>query len=215
VPCQALPRARHTYSGVMLTAEERFSTKSYLLASYLHSRLRGNYDGTFNELGEASPNTKLDFDYPGLLHDAYGILANDRPNQAKVTGYYTFGMGMTAGINAYYRSGTPEDILGSFALSNGAPIPLYLVPRGSAGRTPADYDFDLHAGYPVVVGPAHIDFILDLFRVLNRQAVLRTNPFFNLDGFQSDNTIQTNPAFGAPILRADPRLLRVGMTISF
>jgi outer membrane receptor protein involved in Fe transport len=213
--CLPLPAAKRTFEGVALTAEERFSAKSYLLASYLYSRLRGNYDGTFNELGQASPNTNLDFDYPGLLQNAYGKLANDRPSQAKVTGYYSFDFGLTAGLNVYYRSGTPLDRIGSFALSNGAPIPLYLAARGSQGRTPADYDFDLHADYPYVAGPVHVDFIIDLFRVLNRQAVLRTNPFFNFDGFMADNGTQTNPQYGVPILRADPRLLRFGMTVSF
>lgn len=214
-PCQPLSKARRTYEAVILTAEQRFSPRTYLLASYVYSRLRGNYDGSFNELGEANPHNNFDFDYPGLLQNAFGKLANDRPNQAKLAGFYSFGFGLTAGVNAYYRSGIPLDRLGSFALSNGAPIPLYLAPRGSQGRTPADYDFDLHVDYPYTAGPLRLDLILDLFRVLNRQAVLRQNPFFNQDGFQSDNGIQTNPTFGQPILRADPRLLRFGLTVQF
>jgi hypothetical protein len=35
------------------------------------------------------------------------------------------------------------------------------------------------------------------------------------DGFQADNGAQTNPTFGQPILRSDPRLLRFGMTVAF
>jgi outer membrane receptor protein involved in Fe transport len=214
-PCLPLPAAKRTYAGVALSAEERFSARSYLIASYLYSRLRGNYDGTFNELGQASPNTNLDFDFPGLLANAYGKLANDRPHQAKLAGYYSFGFGLTAGLAARYRSGIPLDKIGSFALSNGAPIPLYLAPRGSQGRAPSDYDLDLHADYPFTAGPLRIDLVVDVFRVLNRQTVLRVNPFFNFDGFMADNGIQTNPQYGAPILRTDPRLLRFGMTVSF
>ncbi len=66
--------------------------------------------------------------------------------------------------------------------------------------------------------PVHgvrMSLIADVFRVFNRQAVLRTNPFFNLDGFQSDNSVQTNPDHKSPILRADPRLLRIGVRIWF
>ncbi len=213
-PCLPLPKARRTYEAVALTAEQRFSPDSYLLASYVYSRLRGNYDGAFNELGEGDPNTNFDFDYPGLLANAYGKLANDRPNQAKVTGFHRFPFGLTTGVNAYFRSGTPEDILGSFALINGAPVPLYLAPRGSQGRTPNDYDLDLHFDYALPRLPFQVDLIADVFRVLNRQTVLRTNPFYNFDGFQSDNSVQTNPNFGAPILRADPRLVRFGLRIS-
>jgi Carboxypeptidase regulatory-like domain/TonB dependent receptor-like, beta-barrel len=215
VPCQALPEAKRTYEGIMLTVEQRFSGDTYLLASYVYSRLRGNYDGSFNELGQANPNTNLDFDYPGLLANAYGKLANDRPHQFKVTGYHRLPFGLTVGVNAYYRSGTPEDKLGSFALINGAPIPLYLAPRGSQGRTPADWDADLHLDYTLPVRAVHVAVIADIFRVFNRQTVLRTNPFYNFDGFQSDNVVQTNPDYGAPILRADPRLARVGLRVWF
>jgi len=213
--CVPLPRARRTYEGVLLTAEDRFSPRTYLIASYSWSRLRGNYDGSFNELGQASPHGNFDYDYPQLTQDFYGKLANDRPNQAKLTGFYTFGFGLTAGANAYYRSGIPIDKIGSFALVNGAPVPLFLAPRGSQGRTPADWDLDLHLDYPWTTGPVRIDFILDLFRVFNHQTVLRVNPFFNEDGFQSDNGIQTNPTYGQPIVRSDPRLLRFGMTVAF
>jgi outer membrane receptor protein involved in Fe transport len=215
VLCPSLPQAKRTYQGLMVTAEQRFSADTYLLASYVYSRLRGNYDGSYNELGEANPNTNFDFDYPGLLANAYGKLANDRPNQFKVTGFHRLPFGMTIGVNAYYRSGTPEDKLGSFALINGAPVPLYLEPRGSQGRTPADWDTDLHLDYTLPVRALHASLIADIFRIFNRQTVLRTNPFYNEDGFQSDNGVQTNPNYGAPILRADPSLARVGLRIWF
>jgi outer membrane receptor protein involved in Fe transport len=214
-PCQALPEAKRTYQGIAVFVEQRFSADTYVLGSYVYSRLRGNYDGEFNELGQSDPNTNLDFDYPGLLANAYGKLANDRPHQFKVAGFHRLPFGLTVGVNAYYRSGTPEDKLGSFALINGAPVPLYLAPRGSQGRTPADWDTDLHFDYTLPVRGLHASVIADVFRVFNRQTVLRTNPFYNFDGFQSDNSVQTNPDYGTPILRADPRLARVGLRIWF
>jgi outer membrane receptor protein involved in Fe transport len=215
VPCPSLPQAKRTYEGISVTLEQRFSDNTYLLASYVFSRLRGNYDGAYNELGDANPNTNFDFDYPGLLANAYGRLANDRPNQFKIAGYHTFPFRVTIGWNAYYRSGSPEDELGSFALINGAPVPLYLAPRGSVGRTPADWDMDLHVNYTLPIRGVHASLIADVFRIFNRQTVLRTNPFYNFDGYQSDNSIQTNPDYGTPILRADPRLARVGVRIWF
>jgi Carboxypeptidase regulatory-like domain/TonB dependent receptor len=214
-PCQPLPRAKRTYEGVTVSAEDRFSPRTYLIASYTWSRLRGNYDGSFNELGQATPHGNFDYDYPQLTQNFDGKLANDRPNQFKVAGFYSFGFGLTAGANFYLRSGIPIDKLGSFALVNGAPVPLFLAPRGSQGRTPNDWDLDLHLDYPWVAGPLRLALILDLFRVFNHQTVLRVNPFFNEDGFQADNSVQTNPTYGQPILRSDPRLLRLGMTVSF
>ncbi len=215
ITCPALPRARRSYQGLALTVEQRYSASTYFLASYVYSRLRGNYDGSYNELGQASPNTNFDFDYPGLLANANGRLANDRPHQLKVTGFHTLPLGLSVGVNAYYRSGIPKDKLGSFALIQGAPVPLYLEPRGSQGREPADWDLDLHLDYPVKVGGFRVGLIADVFRLFNKQSVLRTDPFFNADGFQADNSVQTNPNYGTPILRADPRLVRVGLRVWF
>jgi Carboxypeptidase regulatory-like domain/TonB dependent receptor-like, beta-barrel len=215
VPCPSLPRARRIYRGIALTLEQRYSASTYLLASYVYSSLRGNYDGSFNELGESDPNTNFDYDYPGLLANAYGKLANDRPHQFKVAAFHTFPIGLSIGVNAYYRSGIPKDRLGSFALIQGAPVPLYLEPRGSQGRTPADYDLDIHLDYVLPIRAVQVDVIADVFRVFNRQTVLRTNPFYNFDGFQSDNVVQTNPDYGKAILRADPRLARIGLRLRF
>jgi hypothetical protein len=215
VPCPSLPAAQRKNESVAFTAEQRFSPNSYLMASFLWSRLRGNYDGSFNELGEADPNTNFDFDFPGLLANAYGKLANDRPAQFKLAGFHRLPLGLTVGLNSYFRSGIPEDRLGSFALVSGNPVPLYLSPRGSAGRTPADWDTDLHVDWSLPVRRVRASVIADVFRLFNRQTILRTNPFYNFDGFQSDNVVQTNPDYGVAILRADPRLARVGLRISF
>lgn len=215
-PCVPVAKARRKYQAIVFDVEQRFSSDSYLLASYVWSRLRGNYDGEFNELGQNSPNTNVDYDFPGLLQNAYGKLANDRPHQVKVTGFHRIWPGVAIGWNAYYRSGTPKDRLGSFALVNGAPVPLYLDPRGSDGRTPADWDTDLHVDYTLPLHSGiHVSLIADAFRLFNRQTILRTNPFWNFDGFQSDNVVQTNPAYGTAIARAEPRLVRVGLRATF
>lgn len=215
VPCPSLPAAQRKNQAVAFTAEQRFSADTYLMASYVWSRLRGNYDGQFNELGEADPNTNFDYDYPTLLTNAYGKLANDRPVQFKVAGFHRLPYGIAVGLNAYLRSGIPEDRLGSFALINGNPVPLYLAPRGSVGRTPTDWDTDLHVDWSLPIQRVRASLIADVFRLFNRQTILRTNPFYNFDGFQSDNVVQTNPGYLSPILRADPRLARVGLRISF
>ena len=50
----------------------------------------------------------------------------------------------------WYYSGFPLNAYGySFAYANWE---YYLVPRGSLGRGPADYEADLHVGYPIKLG---------------------------------------------------------------
>ena len=49
-------------------------------------------------------------------------------------------------------------------------LEYYLTERGALGRGPADYEADLHFGFPINVGAGHIKLLADVFNVLNRQA---------------------------------------------
>src|SRR5262249_23671971 len=73
---------------------------------------------------------------------------------------------------------------------------LYLVPRGTAGRLPTDYDMNLSAAYDVNVGPVTITPALYLFNVLNRQTPSNIVQSFNSNG--SIVTNPTSPFYGQP-----------------
>jgi hypothetical protein len=166
------PAAKRTFKGVELHAEKRFSNNTQFFASYLWSRLEGNYDGTFQaSTGQLDPNINSAFDYADFIVNNHGLLSSDRTHQVKFNGSYTFSSGPAKGLDiglaTRYASGTPLTANGfSFAYNNWE---YYLTTRGALGRGPADYEADLHFGYPVQTGVARVTVIADIFNVLNLQ----------------------------------------------
>jgi outer membrane receptor protein involved in Fe transport len=177
------PDIERTFKGVQLHARKRFSNRAQLFASYLWSRLEGNYDGLFQaSTGQLDPNINSAFDYADFMINSEGLLSNDRTHQFKLYGSYSFDQGManglTIGFSTYYASGFP---LNAYGYSPGYQnYEFYLVPRGSLGRGPAEYEADLHFGYPIAMGNSRLNLILDIFNVLDRQAATRLDERYNL-----------------------------------
>lgn len=179
------PKAKREYLGLELNARKRYSNGWQLYASYLWSELEGNYDGVFQaSTGQLDPNINSAFDYADFLVNADGKLTNDRTHSFKVNGSYTFQEGLakdlTFGLSAYYQSGAPQTAYGySAGYQNWE---YFLSPRGSLGRGPADYEVDLHASYPLKVGNYELQFLVDIFNLLDRQAVTARDQRYNLNG---------------------------------
>ena len=167
------PKATRTYKGVEVTANKRFSNNYQFFASYVWSRLEGNYDGTFQaSTGQLDPNINSAYDYADFLVNNHGLLSNDRTHQLKFYGSYQFSgasmlNGLDVGLAAHYASGTPLTATGySQAYQNWE---YYLTTRGALGRGPADYEADLHVDFPIKVGTGHMSVIADVFNILDRQ----------------------------------------------
>lgn len=178
------PDVERTYQGLQVHARKRISNRAQFFASYLWSRLEGNYDGLFQvSTGQLDPNINSAFDYADFLINAEGPLSNDRTHQFKFYGSYTFDKGMvdglTIGFSTRYASGYPLNAYGySAGYQNHE---YYLAPRGSLGRGPAEYEADLHFGYPVQLGAAtRLNVIVDVFNVLDRQSATRVDERYNL-----------------------------------
>jgi outer membrane receptor protein involved in Fe transport len=177
------PDIERTFKGLQLHARKRFSNHAQLFASYLWSKLEGNYDGLFQaSTGQLDPNINSAFDYADFMINSQGLLSNDRTHQFKLYGSYSFDKGMvnglTIGFSTYYASGYP---LNAYGYSPGYQnYEFYLAPRGSLGRGPAEYEADLHFGYPIPMGQTRLNVILDVFNVLDRQAATRVDERYNL-----------------------------------
>ncbi|HEV2718955.1 MAG TPA: hypothetical protein VG323_02970, partial [Thermoanaerobaculia bacterium] len=90
-----------------------------------------------------------------------------------------------------------------------------LTERGAEGRTPSNYDADLHLGYPIPFRGATVNLLLDIFNILNTQRPVLLDERW---GFQeSDNASPTpvNPDYLKPFLRTPPTSVRLGMRITF
>jgi outer membrane receptor protein involved in Fe transport len=187
------PRAERRATSLELTARKRWSGRWQLLASYVWSRLEGNYDGLFqNATGQLDPNLNSAFDFADFMVNAEGRLAAERAHQVKLDGSYQFSGtldGLNVGLSAWWFSGLPLNAYGySFAYGNSE---YYLVPRGSLGRGPSDREAHLHVSYPLrLTGRTRLNLILDVFNIFNRQAITRLDERYN--------TPQDGPCAGIP-----------------
>ncbi|MBZ5588473.1 MAG: TonB-dependent receptor [Acidobacteriia bacterium] len=216
------PRPVRIFRGLQLDVTKRFSNNWQATASYLYSKLEGNFDGEFapyTNVG-ADPNISAAYDYYDFFTNGRdlskitnrGYLSNDRRSQFKVSGIYMTPFKLSLGVSAYWRTGTPLSRLGYSDAYNR--WEFFLTQRGSEGRTPATYEADVHFGYPIEVKPVTINLLLDVFNVLNAQRPILLDQRW---GFQeSDNTSPTpvNPYYGKPVLRTPPTSVRLGVRLT-
>ena len=200
---------RRYYRALQLTAQKRFSNSLQFIASYVYSKLEGNYDGVFQtSTGQLDPNINSAYDYRVFLDNARGYLSNDRRSTVKLDGSYITPFRLTVGLSAFYFTGTPLTQRGYY--NDYRNYELYLTQRGTAGRTPSVYDADLHLGYSIPLGPAEFNIGADVFNVFNQQKVLQQDERFDLTegGPQQPNYLR-------PISFTGRRSLRLFGKISF
>ncbi len=220
---------KRIFRGVQVDATKRFSKSWSMLASYLWSRLDGNYDGEyapFTNVG-ADPNISAAYDYADFQTNHFlngsgtdmtpitneGPLSNDRRSQLKVSGTYTAPFGLNVGLTTYYKTGTP---LSRYGFVDGyGRYELFLTKRGSEGRTPSTYEADLHLGYPLAVGPVTVNLMADIFNLLNAQRPVLVDERWDFAQADNGSPTPTNPNYGKPVLRQAPRSVRFGARVAF
>jgi hypothetical protein len=195
------PKPQRIYRGVQLDVTKRFSDNWTLLASYVYSTLKGNYDGLFapytQPRGTADPNISALYDYYDFFtkgpvvggvaqpYTATGYLSNDRRSVAKLSGVYVTPFNLSVGLVTYYQTGTPISRIGySDAYSRPE---FFLDQRGTDGRVPASYDADLHLGYPLQLGPVSMTFLVDVFNIFNTQRIIAVDQRYNKSEFIDEN----------------------------
>ena len=208
------PKAQRTNNSIEFSLKKRYSDNWQFLASYVYSKLDGNYDGTFQQsTGQLDPNINSAFDYADFLVNAQGELSNEHKNQLKLDGSYVVSNhgkldGLSLGLSFHWLSGVPVTAFGySQAYANWE---YYLTPRGSLGYGPADYETDLHVSYPFHFGQAKANLVLNVFNLLNRQAPTVLDQRYNLSSnppcagvpsaiCNGDGGLVTNPGTLTPV----------------
>ena len=236
-PGVAVGDAKRKFQGFELVARKRIGERFWGQASYLYSKLEGNYSGAIRtESGQTDPGINADFDYYQFNTNAYGKLDLDRPHQFRASGAYSFPFGLTASAGFYVRSGTPYGKSGWF--NDFYTTELYLVPRGSAGRTPTEWDADLSLSYDLKLGAVTITPQVFAYSVFNNQIINSYNTNFNPLGSFVGNThspyygqagvepgTEGCPAGGAPCTdnvdylkangRSNARVIRFALKVAF
>ncbi len=177
----AVPEAKRLFRGYELSLTKQMTDKFWFTFSYLYSSTIGNYRGRyFAESEVRDPNQTEAFDVPALTVNSYGRLPQDRPHQIKAYGSYRVTPNLSLSGTLRALSGTPYDAttdpLGGSTPFLGA---IFLLPRGSAGRTPNLTNLDLGLAYDVRDSKKiKLTFMADVFNVLNEQKAIRVDSQF-------------------------------------
>ncbi len=215
------PRAIRDYNGLEVSVQKKFADHYTWQASYLWSKLDGNYEGSYQGVGGADgtgqldPNINSAFDEPDFMINSHGKLSGDRTHQVKGNGYYEWDFGLTLGASFTYATGTPVNRLGQATAYPGYTdrYILFLLPRGSEGRTPDTTRLDLNLGYAFKLqNKQQVRLMLDVTNLLNSQTATALDQRYNLSGFDVG---QSNQYFKAPTTFQLPRSVRLGLRYSF
>lgn len=168
------PKPKRDYDALELSLNKRFSSRFFVSANYVYSRLYGNYAGLGNSDEISTPTTGVSsgttqqsggsiarpgstgsraWDLDQYLFDSHGKfvegrLATDRPQVFKAYGSYKLKWGTDIGAFYYAGSGTPLSIVAN----QRQRIPLFVEGRGSMGRTDILTQTDLLVGHELKFG---------------------------------------------------------------
>ncbi len=236
----AFSKPVHKYHAVDVTLNRRFANNWSAMASYRWSRLRGNYEGYYNNfIGQSDPGITALFDfpyndpsytafgYPGdirFLGDPDALLSLDQTHMIKLFANYAVGGRLNIGVGFNAHSGTPLTPLAWNPAYNEADIPLAPVGSGMdtvdgfRSRTPFVTQTDVQLSYTLRFGRRQATLLADVFNLFNRQTTLM------YDTYSQIGVNVANPNFGEPISEVasapgpqfqPPRQIRFGVRVGF
>jgi hypothetical protein len=193
-----MPKPQRTYDAMELQLTKRFGQGWLASASYVYSRLYGNYAGLQStdeirpstlggvfagnqqlagQLFRPGGNANRYFDLDEAFCDAngdceqLGRLPTDRPHVVKLYGSKQFKWGTDVGAFFRAMSGTPV----TTQVSTFNSIPFYVEGRGDAGRTPFFNQTDLLVGHTFKLGESRgLRFEMNMINLFNQKTSLFT-----------------------------------------
>jgi hypothetical protein len=214
------PDPKRHYYMLDLYAEHRFSEKWYAKIDYTYSRSYGNSEGQLDsDIVQADVSTTESWDFPEIMENTNGPLANDQKHQLRLYGTYKPTEEWSISTVTRIASGYPVSCLGvrplaaggdpfgygaSYFWCNGEPSP-----RGSVGRTPWTYTIDMSTAWKPAFADHKLTFSMDVFNILGKQ---RVTQYFET-GENTDGS--PNPNFLRARSFQDPRSVRLGARYDF
>jgi hypothetical protein len=207
-----LPPPKRTYAALELSLTGGWSRLRYR-TSYVLSRSHGNYSGLFDsDQGIANPGKVTGFYIPEQAVNTEGLLPNDRPHVLKLSAAYETGFGLAPGVFLAWMSGTP---INDWVLIPPG-YPVFLAPRGTAGRTPAVWDLNLRLAYAV---PWQLNaegrIVLDFLHLGNPQQTVTVDQWHYFGRDPAGNPTLPNDQYLGPTGYQPPMTVRVGVEITF
>jgi hypothetical protein len=230
----AFPRPERTTNALTLTMRQRFVRRWLAQASYTFSRTTGNFTGPYAaDYDQLDPGFTGQYDYVEMMLNGDGPLPTDRPHNFRADGAYELPVGrgvLTSGLGFMAMSGRLASYLGSHPVQG--PNHIFILPRGTAGRSPLLTRVDLRMGFRMPLpGATSLEAFVEIFNVLNQRTATRLDEAYTLDnvdpivgGDEQDlallkdldgGPVRKNPNFLQPIAYQAPIAGRMGLRFVF
>lgn len=210
-----MPKAKRVYDAMELSFAKRFGGGWLFNASYVYSRLWGNYTGLqstdeirpatlgyafggnqtfFGQTYRPGGNANRYFDLDEAFYDAHGVnglygrLPTDRPHVFKFYGSKQFKFGTEIGGFFRAMSGTP--VTTQVNTING--IPVYVEGRGDMGRNPMFNQTDLMVAHEFKMGKSEVKklrFEFNMINLFNQKTNVFTMDRYNQEELSDSNGI--------------------------
>jgi outer membrane receptor protein involved in Fe transport len=173
------------YDALQLTATQRPTKKSLLIASYTYSVQKANYAGLFStETNQLDPNLTSLYDLPDLMANRYGNSGLDRPHNFKLDGFYQFDLKtagiLTAGASFRAQSGIAHNALAAHNIYGVDES--YVLPRGAIPRSPVTTNTDVHLSYGYRLSKnMMLEGFVRIFNLFNQQDELTVDETYTTD----------------------------------
>jgi hypothetical protein len=209
-----LPKMRRTYTALEVSAEWAGRQGLEARFSYVLSRTYGNYTGFYaSDYGAAAPGQFGGVQTRDNTNNSTGLLPNDRTHVLKLSGAYRLSFGLTAGVFVTWQSGTP---LNDFGVNPTYVRATFLVPRGSAGRTPSIWDLNLRFAYLFqLAGGVGPRATLDWLHVGSPRRPVWLEQVQYVSEDANGNPINPNPTYGQVRSYQPPTQARLGVEFAF
>jgi hypothetical protein len=196
------------YDGLILTAEKHWADDWQLFFSYTYSEATGLQSQ--NVVNPAGGQGSLTVSFnpfgrdPNDITNATGLLPNDRTHMLRVQGNMEIpGVGIVAGANFQYLTGTPYTALANVTLPQGVRT-IYIEPFGSR-RLSSQELFDLRVSKSFPLGSERsVEVLVDILNTLDDTAE---------EGVATQNFFSPNFAVGTNFV--PPRRAMLGVRLSF
>ena len=226
-----------TYKAVEFTLQRSLRNNWQLFSSLVIAKAEGNHEGLYmSGYDQLDPNINALYDIPSFIVNGTGKMRADKPFQFKMHGAYTFDMGLTLSEGLIISSGIPVSAFGPEIVNGYGDGTIFMLPRGSEGRTDTFWTFDFHADYrlPFMKGSnKRLSVVLDAFNLFNRHGILEVDQDYVYEGmdnildWEADSNLDAsgNPKYNpnipgstfykTPSLFQLPRTFQLGLKLTF
>ena len=218
------PKAERTYDAVEFSLRHPWNGQWTLEAYYTWSESKGNSEGfVSSDFQQDDSGITQDFDQPGFLEGAYGLLPNHRRHRLKLWGAYALSDAFLVGTNVSVESPRKLSCIGYHPgsdITDGSFENVYgaashycsgvLSPRATAQQSDWNANIDMSFRYNIEVPTGQlVTFRADIFNIMNSSAVEDRNEIGDLD------LGEPSASYGLPRVYQSPRSVRLGVDIAF